>query len=115
MLNKIIVQNQSRVSFISPEEIIYCQSDNYYTIINLLNGEKLIVCKSLSKFSEGLNAEIFIRTSQSYLVNTNFIRAIDKRTKHIELENQFVVPFTLSIKVLLNLIGYSSQFSPNTF
>ena len=108
---KIIVQTQDRVRIISANEIAYCKSDNCYTFINLANGDSVLICKSLTKFSLQLDPAIFARVSQSYLVNTLFIRSIDKRNKQIELENSVVIPFTTSVKQLLDSIIYEQRLA----
>ncbi|MCW3110208.1 MAG: hypothetical protein JWQ09_4714 [Segetibacter sp.] len=104
-MNKIAIHSQDRIHFISPDHIAFCKSDNCYTFIHLKNGEKLLISKSLAKFSKELDQGKFIRANQSYLVNINFINSIDKRKKDIELLNQTLIPFTITIKELLEQIG----------
>jgi len=65
--------------------------------------------KSLAKVTrEDLNSTDFIRVNQSFLVNKNFIKFIDKKNKLLELKNEYRVPFTTSLKDLLELINYRS-------
>ena len=63
-----------------------------------------MVSKSLTKISKELSADQFVRVSQSYIINKDSIRSIDKRKKTISLSNGSIVPFTIAIKTLLGLM-----------
>ena len=91
--------------FISQADIMLCKSDNSYTSIFLSNGDELVICKSLTKLAKEIDPELFIRVSQSYLINKNYISAIDKKKRSIELINKCQIQFTTTIKELLHLIG----------
>jgi two-component system LytT family response regulator len=73
--------------------------------VHLSNGEQLLISKSLSKFSGELNQNRFVRVNQSYLINIRFIKSIDKRKKCIELQSEYLIKFTTTIKELLSAIG----------
>lgn len=105
IINKILVTEQDHVHLLSLNEIKFCQSDDCYTIIHVNNGSKYMVTKSLVKFSKELNSQQFIRVNQSYLVNINFIKSINKKKKHITIDNTDPIPFTLTIRELLLLIN----------
>lgn len=105
VLNKIIIHTQDRVRFITQGEIVFCKSDNCYTYIYLVSGEEILISKSLSKFTQGLDPERFIRANQSYLINTQYIKSIDKKKRCVELLNLALIPFTTTIKELLEMIG----------
>lgn len=103
---RLVVSQQNFIHFINKCEIIYCQSDNCYTSVFLADGKNLLLVKSLAKVSrEDLNTPDFIRINQSFLVNKGFIKLIDKKKKHIELLNDLRIPFTTSLKDLLQLIS----------
>lgn len=106
-MHKIIIHSQDHLRVICQTDIMYCKSNNSYTAVHLA-GEKsevLIICKSLAKFSNELDKEKFVRINQSYLINKHFIKSINKKKKHIELNNTESVPFTISLKALLDLIS----------
>lgn len=103
-MEKLIIPSQDYLRFVGQNEIILCKSDNCYTSVYLISGEELVICKSLTKLSLQLHPTIFIRINQSYLVNREFIKLINKKKKHIELTNDKQIPFTITIKELLYLI-----------
>lgn len=112
ILDKIVIQTQNHVRFINQFDIIYCKSDNCYSNIYLTGEDHLLICVPLKKFARRLDSQIFLRVSQSYLVNTNYIKTIDKKRKFILMINNSQVPFTISIKKLLELI--SQEVSSHT-
>ena len=97
----MLIHSKDDIQFIYQKDILYCQSDNCYTNIFLLTGEILLISKSLTKFSKEVLPGKFIRVNQSYLVNVDYIKSVDKRKKQIELINLFKIPFTITIKQLL--------------
>ncbi|ATP57181.1 hypothetical protein CPT03_12210 [Pedobacter ginsengisoli] len=104
-MKKLMVSSQESLRLVSCSDILYCKSDNCYTSIFLNNGEELVVCKSLKKISQELNPLLFIRVNQSYLINKDFIKIIDKKNKFIELASSQRIPFTTTISELLSLIS----------
>lgn len=72
---KIAVPGNKETLFISPETILFCKSDNNYTVLYLQNNQKLTSSKPIFEYEELLNAHGFIRCHQSYLVNTAFIKS----------------------------------------
>lgn len=103
-LEKIMLSRQEMISFVNPEEIIYCQSDNCYTNVHLLGGKRILFVKSLTKLHKELPAE-FIRVNQSFVVNKKHIDCIDKKKRVIILEGNKEVPFTITLKELLSLLA----------
>ncbi|ATP57183.1 hypothetical protein CPT03_12220 [Pedobacter ginsengisoli] len=103
-MKKLMISSQESLRLVSCSDIIFCKSDNCYTSIFLDNGEELVVCKSLKKISQELDSLLFIRVNQSYLINKDFIKIIDKRNKFIELVSSQRIPFTKTIAELLSLI-----------
>jgi two-component system LytT family response regulator len=95
-MKKIIIPSQGNLRIVSHSDIIYCKSDNCYTNIFLDNGEQFIVCKSLKKIFSELGSEMFIRVNQSYLINKNYIKFIDKKSRQVELINNQRIPFTIT-------------------
>lgn len=66
------------IRFVGINEIMYCHSENNYTIFNLIGNEKIIVSKGLYEYEELLPKKIFIRCHQSYLVNKKFVMSLFK-------------------------------------
>jgi DNA-binding LytR/AlgR family response regulator len=102
-LNKIIIAQLDIIHLIDPNKILYCQSDNCYTYIHTVEGEKHLVAMSLTKLSKELDTQ-FIRVNQSFLVNKSYIKNINKKKRALELVNKSQIPFTVSVKNLLFLI-----------
>lgn len=100
-----MVSSHESLRFVPYSDIVYCKSDNCYTSIFLSNGEELLVCKSLKKISQELDVLLFVRVNQSYLINRDCIKLIDKKNKLIELVNSQRIPFTVTISELLSLIS----------
>lgn len=104
-MTRILVNSLNKIFFLNASEIMYCRSDNNYTQIYLVNGDFFIQCTSLKKFNEGLNCTDFIKISQTYLINVNYIKLIDKKKKFVVLSGDESLPYTLQIRELLNLIS----------
>ncbi|MXV14074.1 LytR/AlgR family response regulator transcription factor [Hufsiella ginkgonis] len=104
-MTKIVIHSQDHLHIINTDDIIFCQSDNGYTDINLAEGEKLTISRSLSRFSDELDESKFIRASQSYLINIDYVKSIDKKKRIIRLFDGAKIPFTGTIKELLGMIS----------
>lgn len=73
------------VEYVNVEDIMYCQSDRNYTIIQIKDRDQLVISKTLSDVQALLPEEHFLRLHKSYLVNQNFI------TKYVKTLGSFVV------------------------
>lgn len=104
-MNTLVINSLTHVHLVLHDEIIYCKSDSCYSSVFLNNGEELIICKSLTKLSKELAPEIFVRVSQSYMINKNYISQVDKKAKHILLRDKTLIPFNISIKYLLKILA----------
>ena len=72
---RIAIPGNKETLFISPETILFCKSDNNYTIFYQQNNQKHISSKPIFEYEELLNTHGFIRCHQSYLVNSIFIKS----------------------------------------
>jgi two-component system LytT family response regulator len=104
---KIILSCQNSAHIINPDDIMYCKSADGYTCVYLADGEQLLLTKSLTRFASEVNFPVFLRISQSYLINVNYLSFIDKRKKFVKMKNQVEIPFTVTIKALLGNISGS--------
>lgn len=75
---KLILKTADSLHIIDIKNILYCQSDNSYTTFFIENDEKIVVSKSIKEYEELLSEHYFIRPHQSYLVNLNQVKKIDK-------------------------------------
>lgn len=109
LAQKLIISNSDFIHVVQFNEIVFCQSDGCYTHINLHNGQKHTLAKTLSKICVQLSDNQFIRISQTYLINKTFVNKIDRKKKNLYLLNHISVPFTISLKNLMELISGSIQ------
>lgn len=72
---RIAIPGNKQTLFINPESILFCKSDNNYTIFYLKDKQKHIASKPIFEYEELLTPHGFIRCHQSYLVNSLFIKS----------------------------------------
>ena len=101
---KFLIPHKNMIHLIDEVEILFCQSENCYTTVFLTDGRSFVLTKSLTKLEKEISQTIFIKVSQSYLVNKNKIVNINKKQRYIDLGNSERIPFTITIKRLLELI-----------
>ncbi len=76
--NKIMLRTSSALYLVNVADILFCKNDNSYTTFYLSTGEKIMVSKGIVFYDEILSESGFFRPHQSYLVNLNHIRRVDK-------------------------------------
>lgn len=72
-LDKIAFTTSDGLIFKKVADIIHCESDRNYTMVYFMNGEKLLVAKTLKDIDETLEHSGFCRIHHSHLVNLNHI------------------------------------------
>lgn len=77
--NKVAVAFQDKINFYDPMDIMYCQSNDNYTTIQLKNGEKVIASKTMKHYEDVLAPMGFVRPHQSYIVNAKYIEQYNKK------------------------------------
>ena len=75
---KIVLKTAENLYLIDVSDIIHCKSDNSYTTFYLQSGEEILVSKSIKDYEEILTDYRFFRPHQSFLVNLNFVKRVDK-------------------------------------
>ncbi len=75
---KIVLRTTEAMHIIDVSDIIYCKSDNTYTTFYLLDKKKILISKPIKEYAEILEDYNFLRPHQSYLVNLNCIKKVDK-------------------------------------
>ncbi len=76
--HKIILSTSEKIHIIETDQIIRCESDNYYTNFFLSDGKKILVSKTLKENEQLLSDHNFIRPHKSHLVNVKFIKGFLK-------------------------------------
>lgn len=75
---KIILRTTEALHLINIENILFAKSDNSYTTFYLQNDDKIMVSKGISFYEDMLSDLDFFRPHQSYLVNLQHVKKIDK-------------------------------------
>ena len=73
--HKIILSTSDMIHVINVDDIIRCESDNYYTYFHFVDGRKLLVSKTLKENEELLSQYNFIRPHKSHLINLKYIKS----------------------------------------
>lgn len=82
------VRTGNSYEMVNTHEIVLCRSHNNYTEIRLHDKRKFLLSKTLKFYEEFLKGFSFCRIHQSYLVNTLFVKSIEKgRNSHIILKD----------------------------
>ena len=90
-------------------DIYYCESDNSYTTFYLSGNEKIVVSKSLKEYEGLLTGFGFFRSHQSFLVNLNHAKKVDKSDGgFIVMKNKKEIP--VSQRQKKKLIKLLEQF-----
>ena len=90
---KIILSTFEKINVIKVDEIIRCESDNYYTMFYFTNGKRLLVSKTLKEHDELLSEHNFIRPHKSHLINVKYIKSYLKTDGGVILmENGSKIP-----------------------
>lgn len=103
---KLVLRTSDALHIIDIRDIYFCKSDNSYTTFYFRGKDKIIVSKSLKDY-EGLLSEYgFYRAHQSFLVNLNHIKKVDKTDGgFIIMKNKKEIPVSLrQMKKLINLL-----------
>jgi two-component system LytT family response regulator len=86
--SKIALPDNKGYTMVRTSDILYCQADSSYTIVNLINGKKIVTCKILKLIEELLPNQTFYRIHKSYIVNLNLIKQYVKNDgNYVMLEN----------------------------
>jgi len=103
---RLAIQSQSGMEFILISNILYCEANDNYTFINLLE-KKIIVSKPLKHFQKLLEPRGFFRTSRSHIVNIKYITSITGGRKCFAiLKNKSKIPISKDKKnELLDLLS----------
>ena len=84
-VNKIALPAMEGLQMIPVDSIISCESDDNYSKIQLKNGKKMLVTRSLKEMEEILEQHSFARVHRSYLVNLNEVE------KYIKGEGGYLI------------------------
>lgn len=90
---KIIIKTSDNIYLLNTRDIIHCESDGCYTVIETANGEKIIVSRVLKEFDELLSDFGFFRIHRSHLVNLQHIKRFEKQEGgYVVMANDLKIP-----------------------
>ncbi len=75
---KIVLHTQEKIVSVPYSSISHCKSDGNYTTFFFTDGTKLLITKTLKEFDKILGNHGFLRTHQSYLINTTEVKEFVK-------------------------------------
>ncbi len=75
---KLVLKTAGEFNIVDICDIVYCQSDNSYTTFYFSNNESIIVSKGMKEYEDLLCEYNFFRPHNSYMVNLNFVKKLDK-------------------------------------
>lgn len=73
-VQRIALSAADGLRFVKTEDILYCQAESNYTQVKLINGDRVLVSKTLKEFDETLSGEDFFRVHNSFVINLNQIK-----------------------------------------
>ena len=90
---KMVLSTSDQIHVVHINEIVRCESDNYYTFFYFEDGSRILISKTLKENEELLKAHNFIRPHKSHLVNVQFIEGFNKKHGgHIILKDGVMIP-----------------------
>jgi two-component system LytT family response regulator len=75
---KLMLRTTNALHLVTISDILYGKNDNSYTTFHLITGEKIMVSKGIVFYEEILSDSGFFRPHQSYLVNLDHVKRLDK-------------------------------------
>ncbi len=75
---KLVLSTFEGMHVVKIQDIIRCQSDDYYTRFFFKNKKELLVSKTLKEYEQILSEHNFIRPHKSHLINIRYIKSYMK-------------------------------------
>ncbi len=102
---RLVLKNHDLIHIVDLDDILYAQADNNYTHF-FCKDRKILVSKSLKTYEDQLAGNDFFRCHNSYLINLQKIKALDKAGDAVILHDDSPIPVASSKKKLLyQLVG----------
>ena len=96
--DKIQVSTNQNIKLVNPCTILYCKSDGNYCHIYFNDDSSLFISKKLKYMEEKLDGLSFMRVHNSYIVNINAIKEINKKDTLLILTDDSIIPVSRSKK-----------------
>ena len=103
----LIVSETNSLHKIPWHQLVLLEANRAYTLLYLSDGSKITASKPLKHYQAQLAlSSDFIRIHRSFLLNINFLKSYQKKTKSAELQDGRKIPVSPDgKKVLLSKIG----------
>ena len=75
---KMAISTDTGIEFVKYNAIVFLETQNNYTKVNLVDGTSIIASKTLKYFDDLLPSELFFRIHKTYLINMNFVKRFFK-------------------------------------
>ncbi len=90
---KIIIKTTENIHLLDMKNIISCESDSSYTTIHTVEGDKILVSKTLKDYEDMLADCGFYRVHKSYLINLLQIKRFERQDGgSIVMSNDLKIP-----------------------
>ncbi len=90
---KIILKTTEQIHLLDLKSIVACESDSCYTTVHTIDGQHIMVAKTLKEYEEMLTGCGFYRVHKSFLINLAHIKRFDKQDGgFIVLTNELKIP-----------------------
>ncbi len=76
--SKLTLPSKEGYIILNIKDIIRCEAQGNYSLFYTVQGEKIIVSKTLRTYEEILPVEVFFRTNRSHIINLNYIVSYNK-------------------------------------
>ena len=84
--------------YLTPDEILFCESDGNYTTIYLTNGKSIVVTQKLKQIEEKLKDDFF-RVHNTYVINLEKVSEYLKHDGYVILTNKIKIPVSRQKKL----------------
>ena len=89
---KIILNTSEGIYIVKTDDIIRCESDDYYTRFFFINDSMILISKTLKQNEELLSEYNFIRTHKSHLINIKHIKSYLRSDGIIIMSDESKIP-----------------------
>jgi len=76
---KIAFPTMTGFGMVKVDSIVYCEADQNYTNVYTIDGERLVVSRSLMKVEEMLLPYPFFRIHKSHLINLKYVKSFSRQ------------------------------------
>jgi len=110
---KIRINDRTGFYIIDSKDIIYCNAESNYTVINMVAGKSIVTSINLGKIEKQLPADSFIRINRSILINLEYLSRVDRKKCTCELFEKEPISLRASKKYIRELEARSAAMDPN--